>query len=180
MIALALLDRILDALRRQRAPRALQAPAEPAAADEQTARADGEPPRRLNLSTINDIEELEGCRAQVLAALRQLEAGAEALATRQRDSRGQSVRSPRARLDDWRALPPRALEFRVFPGTLTPATTGRVLLEQGWIEPSAMELATPAARFYVISAAGRRALKRAERWWERLTPWQRALVWILE
>ena len=183
MIAIKIIEHALDALRRPRRPRSgPRAAASRAAARARRGNPQPAPPpaRRPNRSTINDVEELGGRRGQVLASLRELGAGAEALALRQRDSWGVSARAGAARLDDWEANHPSELEVRILPGAFAARSTGRLLLEQGWIEPSPMELSTPLARFYVISPAGRRALSRAEGWWASLEPWQRWTIWILE
>ena len=65
------------------------------------------------------------------------------------------------------------------PGTLCPEVIGRLLMRFGWVSPAGTDEGG-YMRSFVLSAAGEKALEGAKTWWNSLSWFQKAWLYVME
>lgn len=65
------------------------------------------------------------------------------------------------------------------PGTLCPEVTGSLLMRFGWVRPVDSDEGG-YTRSFVLSEAGERALENAKVWWNSLSWFQKAWLYVVE
>jgi hypothetical protein len=65
------------------------------------------------------------------------------------------------------------------PGTLCPEVIGNLLMRFGWVRPVDNE-EVGYSRSFILSAAGEKALEGAKAWWNSLSWFQKAWLYVVE
>lgn len=121
-----------------------------------------------------------GTRYQLLRALRAMARGEAMVVERRIPSLVDHFENPGKReswfaslrsISGWQNTA--EVEPILVPGTAFPALIGRILLRNGWSEPSGTPHWVPNLRFFTLTEVGYQACAEAQAWWRGLPPARR-------